>query len=92
MVNWIKLSYLAGPGYRWDTIFDLAVMQPYSLRDIYEPFSRLTSDIVLYLPRSSDLRQLAKLVPDTEKMTAIHYCMEGASKVGLFIPHSTVGC
>lgn len=74
----------AGPGYRSDTIFDLAAMQPYNLRDIYESFRGLTGEIALYLPRSSDLRQLAKL--DTKKVTAIHYCMEGASKVGRFAP------
>lgn len=73
---------MAGPGYRSDTIFDLSVMQPYSLTDIYEPFSKLTGDMALYLPRTSDVRQLAKLVPNNKKMTAIHYCMEGASKVG----------
>ncbi len=56
-------------------------MQPYSLRDIYEPLSKLTRDIALYLPRTSDLRQLAKLVPDDGKVTVMHYCMEGASKV-----------
>ena len=74
----------AGPGYRSDTIFDLSSMQPYSLRDIYEPFSTLTADVALYLPRTSDLRQLAKLLPNGRKMTAVHYCMEGASKVGPF--------
>ena len=67
-------------------------MQPYSLTNIYEPFSKLTGDLALYLPRTSDLRQLAKLVPDSEKMTAIHYCMEGASKVGRFVSlRSTIG-
>ncbi len=72
---------MVGPGYRSDSVFDLSVMQPYNLRDIYEPFSKATSDIALYLPRTSDLRQLAKIVPDEEKVTVIHYCMEGASKV-----------
>ncbi|KAI9873709.1 MAG: hypothetical protein M1830_010699 [Pleopsidium flavum] len=73
-----------GPGYRSEYMFDLSTMQPHSLKDIYEPFSKLTRDVALYLPRTSDLRQLAKLVPDDKKVTVVHYCMEGASKLCVY--------
>lgn len=69
-----------GPGYRSDQVFDLSSMQPYSLNDLLNPFLDLTSEVILYLPRTSDLRQLAARVQGDEKVTVIHYCMEGASK------------
>ena len=56
-------------------------MEPYSLSDILQPFQRLTGDVVLYLPRTSDLRQLTSFAVDDQKVTVINYCMEGASKV-----------
>lgn len=57
-------------------------MQPYSLMDLAQPFQKFTKNIALYLPRTSDLNQLAALTnSDEEKVTAVHYCMEGASKV-----------
>ncbi|KAI4200203.1 MAG: hypothetical protein LQ346_002437, partial [Caloplaca aetnensis] len=70
-----------GPGYRTEPVFDLKTMQPYSLRQLLECFRQLTQDIVLFLPRTSDLNQLAREVdPSKKKVQAIHYCMEGASK------------
>ncbi|KAM0805186.1 putative RNA methylase family protein [Usnea florida] len=69
-----------GPGYRSDAIFDLAKMQPYNLTDLLLAFQQLTESVVLYLPRTSDIRQLAKKVREGSKITVIHYCMEGASK------------
>ncbi|MCJ1369743.1 hypothetical protein MMC20_000955, partial [Loxospora ochrophaea] len=68
------------PGYRSDSVFDLSRMQPYSLTDLLLPFQKCTEDVVLYLPRTSDLRQLAKLSGADERLTVIHYCVEGASK------------
>lgn len=70
-----------GPGYRSDVIFDLTKMQPYTLLDLLEPFQDPAHDIVLYLPRNSDMRQLANQSKGSGKITVIHYCMEGASKV-----------
>ncbi|CAF9929284.1 hypothetical protein IMSHALPRED_007868 [Imshaugia aleurites] len=69
-----------GPGYRSDTVFDLAKMQPYTLTDLLSPFRHFTEDIVLYLPRTSDIRQLANESSEGSKTTVMHYCMEGASK------------
>ncbi|KAL2012015.1 hypothetical protein VTN00DRAFT_4733 [Thermoascus crustaceus] len=69
-----------GPGYRSDEVFSLRYMEPYSLKKLYDEFSSFTEHIVLYLPRTSDVKQLAKLVKDGKKATVMHYCMEGASK------------
>ena len=73
---------IAGPGYRSDSVFDLAKMQPYTLTDLLYPFQQLTEDVVLYLPRTSDVRQLANKSSEGSKTIVMHYCMEGASKVG----------
>lgn len=70
-----------GPVYRSDVIFDLTKMQPYTLLDLLEPFQSRAHDVVLYLPRNSDMRQLANQAEGSGKITVIHYCMEGASKV-----------
>ena len=56
-------------------------MQPYTLADLYGPVARLTEDIVLYLPRTSDLDELARYVPEDCEISVIHYCMNGHSKV-----------
>ncbi|KAK2735881.1 hypothetical protein FQN57_001087 [Myotisia sp. PD_48] len=69
-----------GPGYRSDHIFNLSTMEPYSLNSLHKEFSRFTKDVVLFLPRSSDLRQLAAIVEAGKKALVMHYCMEGASK------------
>ena len=77
------LLTITGPGYRSDTVFDLAKLQPYTLTDLLAVFRQLTQDVALYLPRSSDLRQLANESLGESKITVMHYCIEGASKVGL---------
>lgn len=55
-------------------------MEPYSLETLYKEFTVFTKHVALYLPRTSDVKQLAKFVPDDEKATVMHYCMEGHSK------------
>jgi trimethylguanosine synthase len=67
-----------GPGYRTDEIFDLRTMEPYNLEKLHSAVSFL--DHALYLPRTSDLRQLAACGPGDEKMDVVQYCMQGASK------------
>lgn len=70
-----------GPGYRTDTVFNLANMQPYNLDSIYSLCQRVgTPPCALYLPRTSDLRQIAKLAPEGKKIDVVQYCMQGASK------------
>jgi len=67
-----------GPGYTSDEIFNLHTMAPYSIKQIHEACRGM--DSALYLPRTSDLRQIAKLVPEGKKVEVVQYCMEGASK------------
>lgn len=55
-------------------------MEPYPLAKLNDEFSAFTEHIVLYLPRSSNMKQLAKLVKNDHKSLVMHYCMEGASK------------
>jgi trimethylguanosine synthase len=67
-----------GPGYRTDQVFDLSRMEPYNLATLHAACQ--TFDHALYLPRTSDVRQIATLVPDGDKIDVVQYCMEGASK------------
>ena len=71
----------AGPGYRLDTVFNLVKMQPYTLTELLRCFRLMTGNIALYLPRTSDVRQIADHTLHDEKTTVMHYCMQGASKV-----------
>ena len=67
-----------GPGYRTDNVFDLSGMEPYNLDKMHTAYRAM--DHALYLPRTSDLRQIAKLAPPGEKIEVVQYCVEGASK------------
>lgn len=67
-----------GPGYSTDEVFDLSTMEPYNLETMHEAYKIM--DHALFLPRTSDLRQLARLVPDGTKMEVVQYCVQGASK------------
>ncbi|USW59135.1 Putative RNA cap guanine-N2 methyltransferase, S-adenosyl-L-methionine-dependent methyltransferase [Septoria linicola] len=68
-----------GPSYTdWD-VFDLSYMEPYNLKVLYDAFSA-ANEVVLYLPRTSDVQQLAKYAKGDEKLPVTHYCMKGASK------------
>ncbi|ESZ97952.1 hypothetical protein SBOR_1675 [Sclerotinia borealis F-4128] len=67
-----------GPGYTTENIFDLSTMQPYSAQYIHEACK--TMDTALYLPRTSDLKQITRLLPEGKKVELVQYCMEGASK------------
>ena len=55
-------------------------MQPYGFDVLMSSFSQLSPTIAWYLPRTSDLRQVAKYVDREKKIDVIHYCMDGASK------------
>lgn len=46
-----------------------------------EASRELTRNLALYIPRTSDLNQLAKLLPDGEVVEAVHYCVSRKSKV-----------
>ncbi|KAF2176338.1 S-adenosyl-L-methionine-dependent methyltransferase [Zopfia rhizophila CBS 207.26] len=69
-----------GPGYNVDQVFNLSTMQPYSLDAIYKSFAKICNSLVLYLPRTSDLNQIAKYTPKGRKLEVSHYCLRGASK------------
>ena len=77
----LLLLMTLGPTYRSNKIFDLNTMVPYSLDTLYKSFCNYSGNIVLYLPRTSDMRQLAKKGNATGPILVMHYCMEGASKV-----------
>lgn len=74
------LTSTAGPTYTDFEVFDLGFMEPYSLEKLYSAFSRQCKEVVLYLPRTSDLRQLVEHAGEDEKLEVTHYCMRGASK------------
>jgi len=83
-----------GPGYVTDEVFDLSGMEPYNLAQLHEAYKLM--DHALFLPRTSDLRQIARLVPDGDagtmegdgadaerkqkKIDVAQYCVQGASK------------
>ncbi|AEO53998.1 hypothetical protein MYCTH_2296014 [Thermothelomyces thermophilus ATCC 42464] len=69
-----------GVSYRDQDVFDLGTMEPYNLATLHEACRPM--EHALYLPRTSDLRQIAELVPDGSdvKVEVVQYCMEGASK------------
>ncbi|KAI9803833.1 MAG: hypothetical protein M1825_001713 [Sarcosagium campestre] len=69
-----------GPTYRSANVFDLSTMEPYSLKTLYEGLSQTSTALALYLPRTSDLRQIAEIVTGEDKINVIHYCVGGASK------------
>ena len=71
---------MAGPGYKdAGSVFDLNQM-PYSLEYMWSKFSKITDNLVLYLPRTSDLNQIADCVGDGEKAQIVHYCIHENSK------------
>lgn len=72
-----------GPGYSEDAVFNLATMQPYNLHELYAAFTKVSMEVVLFLPRTSDLNELAELQKEDRKLIVMHYCMKGASKVNL---------
>lgn len=67
-----------GVNYREQDVFDVSTMEPYNLAALHDACRPM--EHALYLPRTSDLRQIAELVPDGKKIDVVQYCMEGASK------------
>lgn len=68
-----------GVSYRDQDVFDLSTMEPYNLETLHKACRPM--EHALFLPRTSDLRQIADLVPEgAEKVEVVQYCMEGASK------------
>ncbi|KAK3394729.1 RNA cap guanine-N2 methyltransferase-domain-containing protein [Podospora didyma] len=81
-----------GVSYRDHEVFDLSQMQPYSAQQLHEACRPL--EHTLFLPRSSDLNQVAKMMSssatDDEKLDVVQYCMEGASKaMVVYVPEDS---
>ena len=74
-----RLTRWKGPAYKTQKVFDLNSM-PYSLQHMVESFSKLTKNLLFYLPRTSDLRQIAECLKEDEKAQVVHYCTNGASR------------
>jgi trimethylguanosine synthase len=55
-------------------------MQPYTLEHIFKHFSSITQYLVIYLPRTSDLRQVAECVEEGKKGQVVHYCTKASSR------------
>ena len=55
-------------------------MQPYTLHDMYTAFTKVAGSCVLYLPRSSDLRQIAGYGDKSQQLKVRHYCANANSK------------
>ena len=70
-----------GTEYGVEDVFDLTKMEPYNLDKLYKSFTKVTNEVVLYLPRTSDLNQIARYGQDGKKLEVSHYAMMGASKV-----------
>lgn len=80
-----------GPGYMGAEVFGLEAMEPYGLGDMMGAFDRFGAGFtVLYLPRTSDLTEIARYHVQRQRLLAdegkgkvrtVHYCMSGASKV-----------
>jgi len=79
-------------------VFSTIDMKPFGLKDLMDVLRGKESidkrNVVLYLPRNSDLNEFAKMIVDDEesngvssesevgkKTRVIHYCIRGASKV-----------
>lgn len=79
-----------GVGYVAAEVFDVEAMQPYGLGKIHAACGGIP--LAVYLPRTSDLRQIAALAPqdgDGKKIEVVQYCMYGASKAMVaYIPGS----
>lgn len=70
-----------GVEYTNQEVFDLSTMQPYNLDTMYQAFSKISSCLVFFLPRNSDLRQLAQYAPEGKKLEVAHYGVHKRSKV-----------
>jgi trimethylguanosine synthase len=72
---------IPGTEYGVDDVFDLTKMEPYNLDMLYKSFTKYSNEVVLYLPRNSDLNQIARYAKDGKNLEVAHYTIMGASKV-----------
>jgi trimethylguanosine synthase len=57
-------------------------MRPYDTDYLVKELSPFSKDLVLFLPRNSNLNQLAQYATDDSSVQIVHYCIHGSSKVG----------
>ena len=62
-------------------------MQPYNLDILLSNLQPASEDVILYLPRTSDIRQLALYAKQSVKLKVVHFCVEGASKANRPFQH-----
>lgn len=55
-------------------------MEPYSISQICDAFLKHASHVVLFLPRTSNLRQLVQYSDPEQTIDVVHYCTYGYSK------------
>lgn len=72
---------MIGTEYGVENVFDLTKMEPYNLEKLFKSFTKYSNEVVLYLPRNSDLNQIARYAKDGKKLEVAHYAIMGASKV-----------
>lgn len=73
---WGGPTYARGGG----EVFDLAKMEPYSLCKMHGHFTKYCKDAVFFLPRTSNLNQIAEEAAGEQQVQVVHYCMHGFSK------------
>jgi trimethylguanosine synthase len=56
-------------------------MRPYDTDYLVKELSTFSKDLVLFLPRNSNLNQLAQYAGDGSSVQIVHYCVHGSSKV-----------
>jgi trimethylguanosine synthase len=78
---YICMLIIPGTEYGVDDVFDLTKMEPYDLDMLYKSFTKYSNEVVLYLPRNSDLNQIARYAKDGKNLEVAHYAIMGASKV-----------
>jgi trimethylguanosine synthase len=77
-----------GPDYAKFQVFNLKAMQPYDTQHLVRELSAFSTELVLFLPRNSNLNQLAEYAKDGSKVQVVHYCVHGSSKVSCGRPIS----
>jgi trimethylguanosine synthase len=70
-----------GPDYSKFQVFNLKAMEPYDLQHLVRELSVFSTELVLFLPRNSNLNQLAEHAEDGSEVQVVHYCVAGSSKV-----------
>lgn len=77
-----------GPGYTTEDVFDLTTMAPYSAQFIHQRCKLM--DTALFVPRTSDVRQIARLCPEGAKIEVSLSLLLGMPLISRYRWFSTV--